>query len=1080
MSKSVIILAFLICASAVGRSAEIYWVGGDETAPNDWKTAANWEGGKCPGKKDIAVFDTGSDVTVSSTAYDDKIFNYSAGIAVRSGNVTVSLKSYGVDGSSCKTGTLEVAAGSTLTFSTKLGATNGAALRKTGTGTVSFSSGANVGLSAAGATVRAFQPLIIAEGAASFGSTVYGNVNILEGAKATVTTYGVFASEKTGVVTVDGTLNAASSGSGTFMNALNGSGLVKGGSITILMTEDCAFSGRFEGSTVSFPDTADHVFTVGGAKTLADVTFKTAGTALAFVPGVGEFWIDAIRGVGAAGGDFLTTEDAAGDPVTLHVTTLYSSLAVRGTGRVLCNPGSGKVATLTGAHDVQASVIGVESGTLRLGDGADAAHDFDASQIGRFQVNSYLTLSNVAETTYTQPFDVEGTLSVRGPSVFSGKVIARDSSIEVRKSAAFGDIELGTTQVTLDSKDAAQVTAFANAEGTKLELGGVASLALHSAAGETEQSAVIGPAGATECPIARENGGILLLRKYGTDVSFDGSGGTVKVNGGVPTDAKGRVTLPIFTLANTAAADGGLERLDFVKYDSEKGLVEFTDYTENSFDGGADSVVRINQATTHGLTLDGSKTVAALNLVADTDVNYQFTIPKNTTLTIGGAAGVPACLLLQATTVGEANVGGYGTLSFGASEGVIVASFGSSYTHTPTISTTITTTGGITYAAVPDAKYPFVRVTGSNAYTGGTRIHGIQVRPESRTTFGRGLVRVGDGALTGGQVYFTTALTITNDFSISGTGVAYTGQDFDRGAFWFGANVTLTGGIELRGRARVSSSNASATGTLKGVVSGGALQIMKASSPLVLEGANTYTGGTEIVSSTLVLKGVGTAGTGPVTLDNGVLRFENTVPMTFANDLAGVGTIEVVGTAPVTFAGKGFESLPFRTLAPGSTVDYPACENATYVVGGTDIDIDLKGHDRTVAGVLASGTIRGGTLTVTGTVNPGGEGAVGTLTFERMPVLDGVSLVIETEDGAVDKVVVPDDLDVSRLDVDVRQLGKPIVFGTTEFLSCGGELTGPFGSVSLPEAKRERYEVVLGETAARLAFTGAGILLIVR
>ena len=1076
MSKSVIILAFLICASAVGRSAEIYWVGGDETAPNDWKTAANWEGGKCPGKKDIAVFDTGSDVTVSSTAYDDKIFNYSAGIAVRSGNVTVSLKSYGVDGSSCKTGTLEVAEGSKLTFSTKLGATSGAALRKTGTGAVYF--GANVGLSAAGATVRAFQPLVIAEGTASFGSTVYGNVNILEGAKATVTTYGVFASGKTGVVTVDGTLNAASSGSGTFMDALNGSGLVKGGSITILMTEDCAFSGRFEGSTVSFPDTADHVFTVGGAKTLADVTFKTAGTALAFVPGVGEFWIDAIRGVGAAGGDFLTTEDAAGDPVTLHVTTLYSSLAVRGTGRVLCNPGSGKVATLTGAHDVQASVIGVESGTLRLGDGADAAHDFDASQIGRFQVNSYLTLSNVAETTYTQPFDVEGTLSVRGPSVFSGKVIARDSSIEVRKPAAFGDIELGTTQVTLDSKDAAQVTAFANAVGTKLELGGVASLALHSAAGETEQSAVIGPAGATECPIARENGGILLLRKYGTDVSFDGSGGTVKVNGGVPTDSKGRVTLPIFTYANTAEAYGSLARFDFAKYDSEKGLVQFTDYSENKFDDGADSVVRLTQVRSY--QLDASRTIAALNILASDSGNYSFTIPKNTTLTVGGTAGTPGLVLLQATSAGNASVAGYGSLSFGASEGVIVASFGGSYSHAPTIAPTIRTTGGITFAGQYSADYPFVTVSGSNAYTGGTRIHGIQVRPESSTAFGKDLVRVGDGTRSGGQVYFTTAVTMANAFSISGTGTAYNGQSFDRGAFWFGANVTLTGDVELRGRARVSSSNANATGTLRGVVSGGALQVMKASSPIVLEGANTYTDGTEIVSSTLVLKGIGTAGTGPVTLDDGVLRFENTVPMTFANDLAGVGTIEVAGTAPVTFAGEGFEKLPFRTLAPGSTVDYPSCENATYVVGGTDVDIDLKGRDYTVAGVLASGTIRGGTLTVTGTVNPGGEGAVGTLTFEQMPVLDGVSLVIETEDGAVDKLVMPGDLNVSQIDLDVRQLGKPVVFMSTEFLFCGGELTGPFGSISLPEAKRERYEVVLGETAARLAFTGAGILLIVR
>ena len=158
--------------------------------------------------------------------------------------------------------------------------------------------------------------------------------------------------------------------------------------------------------------------------------------------------------------------------------------------------------------------------------------------------------------------------------------------------------------------------------------------------------------------------------------------------------------------------------------------------------------------------------------------------------------------------------------------------------------------------------------------------------------------------------------------------MAYFG--LDNGASAFPATQAIRYQKRFRERFRDKSvlplaTNREWQGTFKGVISGGALQLMKSTFPIVFEAANTYTGGTEIVSSTLVLKGAGTAGTGTVTLDNGVLRFENTEPVTFTNRVEGVGRIEVAGTAPVTFTDDSFSALRFKTLAPGSTVDYPAC-----------------------------------------------------------------------------------------------------------------------------------------------------------
>ena len=647
-----------------------------------------------------------------------------------------------------------------------------------------------------------------------------------------------------------------------------------------------------------------------------------------------------------------------------------------------------------------------------------------------------------------------------------------------------GDLELGTVRLALDARDAARVTPLAGGAGAKLTLSGSTRLTLKSASSYVAQAAVIGPEGGAGCPIETRNGGVLFLRALGG--SFDGSigdassSGQVKVNGTVPVDTAGRVTLPVFAQNDST--------IDFTAYDAAKGFVAFADYTAFA-ESDASSVALVDFNSDASTTVSDDKAVAALKIVADSGGDKSFGIASGKRLSIGsGAADAPACVILKpAGQYGNASIAGPGALDFGARQAVFAVGRGSSYAHAPHVNARIETTGGVVYATpIRDTVYPWVAAGGANDYTGGTFINGISVRPESDAAFGCGVVRVGSGELDGGQVCFATARTITNAFSIAGNGVKWaTNMTPDRGALWFCAPATLTGPVEIRRRARISACagdyiTSGGQGTFKGVVSGGALQLMKSTFPIVFEAANTYTGGTEIVSSTLVLKGAGTAGTGTVTLDDGVLRFENSEPVTFANRVEGVGTIEIAGTAPVTFTDDTFRSLRFKTLAPGSTVDYPACSDATCVVGGTGFDIDLGGEDVTVAGVCGSGTIRGGVMTVTGEVNPGGAGAVGTVTFETAPVLAGATIVAETEGGAVDRVVVAGGADISETGLRVVQLGALVPFGPRAILSCGGSLSGEFASVEMPTHKGKNYGVGYGDDAAALSYVTPGAAIVIQ
>ena len=138
--------------------------------------------------------------------------------------------------------------------------------------------------------------------------------------------------------------------------------------------------------------------------------------------------------------------------------------------------------------------------------------------------------------------------------------------------------------------------------------------------------------------------------------------------------------------------------------------------------------------------------------------------------------------------------------------------------------------------------------------------------------------------------------------------------------------------------------------------------------------------------------------------------------------------------------------------------------------GGT---LDLGGEDVTLHEVWGSGTIAGGTVTLAGEIHPGGEGAIGTLTFDRPPVaVAGAKLVAECDGAAGDQLVVGGgDFALGNLALEFRLYAKPSGIGGVTVLSTpDGAVSGEFASVVKTPRRAESAEVNYGAGQVTVEF----------
>lgn len=510
------------------------------------------------------------------------------------------------------------------------------------------------------------------------------------------------------------------------------------------------------------------------------------------------------------------------------------------------------------------------------------------------------------EKTGRGAFVTHGLATYNGTTRVFGGSLREDGS--TKSGAPFGSNSVELVNGYLSVGDACNLE-FACGEGATVSFNGVSAL------GTLNNSATI-----TCGPLVRRNHGVLLLEHPQSAATL---GGTFKVK---PTTAPALRAdgLPVLPIFGYGPASGFFAAFDFVTYDAGNGFVPAT--TVDDFNGGANSLVKITSAAR---TLTADAQVAGVNMSYKNGNNGEggLVIGTGRTLTIGNGTGY-APLILNGTS-GSSNKAGQfiegGTIDFGAAEGLILGQMAQTYGWycVNKIKSVITGTGGVTFAGgVVNDRRMDIELQGVNTWTGGTVIEGVTVKPMVAGALSTGPVTVQGNDAMGGGIWVESGsafTTIANALTLSGRGT-YSYQrgvngmrEDDFGSLCVDRAVTVSGAVTLAADTRVTA-RGTATLAFTGGISGvGGLNVA-GTGTVRLGAGSTYTGGT-VIEGVAECATADALGTGPVEVARGgVLRFTNTTPITFTNDVFGGGEIVFAGTAPVTFAGAN----DFKGLMHGS------------------------------------------------------------------------------------------------------------------------------------------------------------------
>lgn len=387
---------------------------------------------------------------------------------------------------------------------------------------------------------------------------------------------------------------------------------------------------------------------------------------------------------------------------------------------------------------------------------------------------------------------------------------------------------------------------------------------------------------------------------------------------------EGKVT---FTTAPDTASDGRIiepmfvttsGQIDFASYANDK-IAPYSGYAALANGGTATSAVRVDSLT----TVSADTSVPALKIKGSSSTETSatsgrsvLTISQGATLHVGDGVNPAPILLNNGGYMGAASIGGEGTLDFGTSEGVVVGCWLGNGQYAARIEAKITGSGGLSLVAPPsfDISGMVLELDGANTYSGETVINGVQAIPGNDAAFSSGPIRIGGGALAGGCIRFEKpGVKIANSIKASGCGSRFHpagGMTFKNclGAFLFTSNGEVAGEVEVTAPMRITAYGADVEGAFSNVISGDAIEIGSSSEgstftpgKIVFSACNTYTGGTEVIKSTLVLKGDGTAGTGGIMLNEATLEIANAERKTVQNAITGFGSIRLNGDATVEF-----------------------------------------------------------------------------------------------------------------------------------------------------------------------------------
>ena len=319
------------------------------------------------------------------------------------------------------------------------------------------------------------------------------------------------------------------------------------------------------------------------------------------------------------------------------------------------------------------------------------------------------------------------------------------------------------------------------------------------------------------------------------------------------------------------------------------------------------------------------------------------------------------------------------------------------FTDTKFISA-ITGTGSLVIAGSGQTQ-----LTAANTYTGGTTVNSANtIFMDTNAAFGTGPLTLRGGTLTSN----TTSNSFNNAVTLNGV-VFFT--SFNTA----GAPISFTGPITLTGNSFVSAANGNQTLAgvfFNGAISGaGSLNIVGAPAvatgttapgalvPVILNNANTYTGGTIMtagilqVASTSTLSGnnivSGPVGTGTLTLAGGALNAQfkltlpnpviipnNTTTISGSSNLTLSGSITLVGSSTLAVTNIGQTNLAGQITGPGALLTAGSSVTSALEITGTTNNYAggtyITAGDVFIGNASAFGTntlsLAGGTLLSTG------------------------------------------------------------------------------------------------------------------
>ncbi|MBA4791705.1 MAG: autotransporter-associated beta strand repeat-containing protein [Rhizobiales bacterium] len=902
------------------------------TGPNTWVAYANTISG--PG---AFVLSGGAELVLEGT------------LAV-TGGVTVSqgiLQVGGPLGAGTLTSDVSVAEGATLRFLDTGSAAYSGAI--SGAGVVGIDTQGTVTLTGAntytgGTIVRA-------------GTLEVGSSSALPAGRAVNVEAGATLDVNTGALTIG---NLTGGGTVTLDST----------TLTVAPTSTSSFTGAMSGGTLTVAGTGALVLT--GASTLTAVTISTGGTL--------QLGDGGSLGVGVTNNGTFVFDISDATVYSRHITGT-GLLSVIGEGTVTLaasnSLGSGVVVsngTLVAAASGSlgtATPVTVDAGaTLRLGAAADISQlsgggtvDLAGSTLTAGFGNASSTFSGTISGGGTLAKTGTGTLTLQGASVASSTVSVTGGTVSLAggttlAAGTVADIDAGASLALAQSASIGTLTGAGSVatNGNLLNLTG---------AGATFSGAITG-------------GGAVTLAGTGT-TTFSGANtytgattitsGTLLLAGGAAISDSSAVSVSSgatlqLGAGETLASLSGAGTVSLGGYTLTVGTSGASTTFSGSMSGGG--ITKIGAGT---LTLSGATDVTAGELLisagtvqvgtGSSTATLAGNIVNNGVLAVaqGGATTLSGTITGSGALVANAGAGGSvvltgnnsygggttvssGTLSVGngGASGWIVGDVSIAAGATLAFDTTIanTVSGILSGAGAVEVLAGTLTFSAVNSYSGGTDISGgavLNVSQDANLGAASGALGLGGGTLAA-DASFSSARTVT----LTGGGTVSVAS---------GASLTLTGAIQEQSAAALVKSGA---GTL------------------ILTGANTYSGGTQISTGTLSVSSDGNLGatSGGVSMDGAVLAATGSFSSARAITLgASGGAIAVSGGETLTLSGalSGTGALSLTGTGTLALTGASAISGTVTVASGT---LALYG------GALSSGGLTvnsGATLTGYGTLS---------------------------------------------------------------------------------------------------------------